>query len=44
MWLISYGLAANVAKSRKMTCQPGALLVGMSEEAMALNFTGVGDS
>ena len=39
-----YGLVANVKKSRIMTCQPGALQAGMSEEAMALKFTGVGDS
>ena len=29
-----YGLAANVAKSRTMTCQPGSLRAGMSKEAM----------
>ena len=39
-----YGLADNVAKSRTMTCQPGALRVGVSEESMALKCTGVGDS
>ena len=38
-----YGLAANVAKSHTMTCQTGALRVGMLEEAMALNCTRVGD-
>ena len=38
-----YVLASNVAKSCKMTCQTGALRVGMSEEAMALKCTGVGD-
>ena len=31
-----YSLGANVAKSRTMTCQNGALRAGMSEEAMAL--------
>ena len=39
-----YGLAANVVKSRTMTCQLGALRPGMSEEAKALKCTGVGDS
>ena len=39
-----YGLAANVSKSRIMTCQAGALRAGMSEEAMAFKCTGVGDS
>ena len=29
-----YGLAANIAKSHKMTCHPVNLRVGMSEEAM----------
>ena len=38
-----YGLASNVAKSRTMTCQPGALRAGILEEAMALKRTGVGD-
>ena len=37
-----YGLAANVTKSRTMTCQPGTLRPGMSEEAMVLKCTGVG--
>ena len=41
---IKYVLAANVTKSRIMTCHPGALRAGMSEEAMALKCTGVGDS
>ena len=41
---ISYVLVANVAKSYTVTCQPGALQTGMLEEAMALKFTGVGDS
>ena len=31
-----YGLAANIAKSCKITCKPGALRVGMSDEAMSL--------
>ena len=39
-----YGLAANVANSRTMTCQPGALRSGMSDEAKALKCTGVGYS
>ena len=38
-----YGIAANVAKSCTTTCQIRSLRVGMSEEAMALEFTGVGD-
>ena len=38
-----YGLAANVAKSCTMTCQPGVLRAGMLEEAMPLKCTGVGD-
>ena len=38
-----YGLASNVAKSRTISCQTGALRTGMSEEAMALKCTGVGD-
>ena len=37
-----YGLAANVAKSRTMTCQPGLLRSGMSAEAKAMKCTGVG--
>ena len=37
-----YGLAANIAKSCTMTCHPGALQVGMSEEAMVLKCTGGG--
>ena len=41
---IRYGPAANVAKSRTMTCHPGELRAGMSEEAMVLKCTGVGDS
>ena len=40
----SYGLVANVTKSHTMTCQTGALWAGMSEEDMAMNCTGVGDS
>ena len=39
-----YGLASNIAKSRTITCQPGALWEGMSEEVMALKCTGVGYS
>ena len=39
-----YGLAANVAKSCTMTCQPGILRLGISEEAKALKYTGLGDS
>ena len=38
-----YGLAANVAKSCTMTCQPGVLRAGMLEEAMPLKCTGVGN-
>ena len=38
-----YGLAANVVKSCTMTCHPVSLRVGVSYEAMTLNFTGVGD-
>ena len=38
-----YGLAANVSKSRTMTCQPSVLRAGMPEEAMVLKCTGVGD-
>ena len=39
-----YGLASNVTKSCTMTCQPGALRVGVSAEATALKCTGVGYS
>ena len=39
-----YGFAANVAKLRTMTCQPGILQSGMSEEANAMKCTKVGDS
>ena len=39
-----YGLSANIAKSLTMTYQPSALRLGMSEEAKALKFTGVGHS
>ena len=39
-----YGLAANVTKSRTMTCQPRALRLGMSAEAKALECTEVVDS
>ena len=38
-----YGLAANIAKSRTMTQQSGALRSGISEDAMALKCTEVGD-
>ena len=31
-----YGIAANVANFRTMTCQPGALRSGMLEEAKAM--------
>ena len=41
---LRYVLAANVAKSCTMTCQHGALRLGMSEEANDLKCTGVGDS
>ena len=30
-----YGIIANVAKSRPMTCQPGALWLDMSEEVVS---------
>ena len=39
-----YGIASNVAKFRTMMCQPGAIRSGVSAEAKALKFTGVGDS
>ena len=39
-----YGLADNVAKSLSMKCQPVALKSGMSADAKALKFTGVGES
>ena len=39
-----YGLAASVAKYKTMTCKPGALRSGMSEEAKELKCTGVGSS
>ena len=38
-----YGLAANIAKSKTVICQPGALRLGMFEEAKALKCKGVGD-
>ena len=41
---LRYGLASNVAKSRTTTCHSGALRVGISEKAMDLTCTGVGDS
>ena len=39
-----YGITANVSKSLTMTCQPGALMLEMSEEANDLKCTGLGDS
>ena len=39
-----YGLAANVPKSRTMTCQPGALRAGTLEDSIALKCTGAGYS
>ena len=39
-----YGLASNVAKSCTMTCQPGSLRSGISEEAKALKCTGLDES
>ena len=36
-----YGLASNVANSRLMICQPGALRSGISVEAEALKCTEV---
>ena len=39
-----YGLASNVSKSRSMTCQPRILRSGMSTEAKALKYMGVGES
>ena len=39
-----YGLADNVTKSCTMTCQHGALLSGIYEEAKALKCTEVGES
>ena len=39
-----HGLAANIAKSRTMTCQPDALRLEVSADAKALKCTGVGDS
>ena len=39
-----YGLAAKAAKSRSMTCQPGALKLGVSAESKALKCMGVVDS
>ena len=38
-----YGLAANVPKSRRMTCQTSILRSRMSEEAKTLKCTLVGD-
>ena len=39
-----YCLVANVANLLTMRCQPEQLRTGMSEEAMTLKWTGVGDS
>ena len=39
-----YGLAANSAKYRIITCQPSALRSGMSEEAKEIKCMGVGTS
>ena len=39
-----YGRVDNFAKPRTMTCQPGALRSGMSEEDKDLKCRGVGDS
>ena len=36
------GLMANVAKSKNMTCQPGTIRSGMSEEAVGWRSTGRG--
>ena len=38
-----YVLVANVIKSKVVICQPGALQSGMSEEAVGLSCTGIGD-
>ena len=38
-----YGLASNVAKSCKMTCQTDAIQAGLSEEDMALKCMGMED-
>ena len=39
-----YDLVANISKPCTMTFQPRSLQVGMSDEAMVLKYTGVGDS
>ena len=39
-----YGLAANAAKSHTMTCQPGTIMLMISEEAREHNCMGVGAS
>ena len=39
-----YGLIANTAKSWTMTCQPGSVRPGMSEEAIGWQCTGLGVS
>ena len=38
-----YVLDANVANSNTITCQPGTLQAGISEDAMVLKCTGLGD-
>ena len=38
------GLMANVAKSNTMTCQPGAICTGISEEAFSWNRKGEGST
>ena len=37
-----YGLVANVVKSNTMTCHPGALRSGVSEDAVGRQCTGIG--
>ena len=39
-----YGIVANIAKYRTITCQPRTLQSGMSEEAVNRRCTGVGAS
>ena len=39
-----YGLTSNIAKLCTMTCQPGALQSGMTEEAKDTKCIEVGDS
>ena len=40
--LRGYGIADKVAKSRTMTCQPGALRSGVSEESKGIKCAGGG--